>query len=82
MNILFLFHYYNRDFKPFKSLTELPFEEAKQILLQQKGRRKISSSEYRCFFAKALRQGSETAEDVSRTRRQSTKNSANLYDVG
>ena len=52
MNILFLFHYYNRDFKPFKSLTELPFEEAKQILLQQKADGKFRHPNIDVFLQK------------------------------
>ncbi len=52
MNILFLFHYYNRDFKPFKSLTELPFEEAKQILLQQRADGKFRHPNIDVFLQK------------------------------
>ena len=49
---MFLFHYYDRDFKPFKSLTELPFEEAKQTLLQQKAEGKFRNPDIDGFLQK------------------------------
>lgn len=50
--MIFLFHYYDRDFKPFKSLTELPFEEAKQILLHQRSNGKFRRPDIDAFLQK------------------------------
>lgn len=50
--LMYLFHYYDRDFKPFKSLTELPFDEAKQILLKQKADGKFHNPDIDGFLKK------------------------------
>ncbi len=47
---IYLYHYFERDFGPFKSLTELPIEEAKQILIAQRATGKFHNPDIEGFL--------------------------------
>jgi hypothetical protein len=47
-----LYHYFERDFGPFMSLTALPFEEAKQLQLEKKAAGKPVNPDIEGFLRK------------------------------
>lgn len=48
----YLYHYYEHSFRPFLSITELPFEEAKSILLAQRNVGKFKNPDIDGFLQK------------------------------
>jgi len=49
---MYLYHYFERDFGPFRAFTELPIEEARSVLLARKAAGKIGAPNIEDFLQK------------------------------
>ena len=50
--MIYLYHYFERDFGPFRAFTELPIEEAREILLARKAAGKSGNPNIEDFLSK------------------------------
>ncbi|MEI6579619.1 MAG: hypothetical protein WCN92_09185, partial [Eubacteriales bacterium] len=51
-DVHYLYHYFERSFGPFRSLTDLPMEEARQILLERRAAGYIGNPDVEGFLRK------------------------------